>query len=183
MPGNSANRTCRRTYKWYTKTPVFQFGHGLHYTSFDISLPADLPATFSTADLTSNISFTDVGPVASGNYPDLAPFLSVPVSVGNTGSVKSDYVVLAFLKGEYGPAPFPLKSLVAFTRLHDIEPGTIGRATLDIKLGAIARSDADGALTLWPGKYQLVLDIDDRAVWDFEITGDQVVLEKLPPKK
>lgn len=121
--------------------------------------------------------------MASGNYPDLAPFLSVPVSVANTGNVTSDYVVLAFLKGEYGPAPYPLKSLVAFTRLHDVEPGQTGTATLDIKLGAIARSDSDGGLTLWPGKYQLVLDIDDRSVWDFEITGDQVVLEKLPPKK
>ncbi|KAI1378992.1 glycoside hydrolase family 3 protein [Hypoxylon crocopeplum] len=172
-----------RTYKWYTKAPVFAFGHGLHYTSFNVSLPADLPATFSTADLTSNISFTDIGPVASGNYPDLAPFISIPVSVANTGNITSDYVTLAFLKGEYGPTPYPLKSLVAFTRIHNIKPGETGTATLDIKLGAISRSDVDGGLTLWPGKYTLVLDTDDRAPWGFEITGDQVVLEKLPPKR
>lgn len=120
--------------------------------------------------------------MASGNYPDLAPFFSLPVSVANTGNVTSDYVALAFLKGEYGTAPYPLKSLVAFTRIHDIKPGETGSATLDIKLGAISRSDKDGNLTLWPGKYRLVLDIDDKAGWDFEITGDQVVLEKLPPK-
>lgn len=154
----------------------------MHYTSFNVSLPTDLPNTFSTADLTSNISFTETGPVASGNYPDLAPFLSIPISVANTGNVTSDYVALAFLKGEYGPEPYPLKSLVAFTRIHDIKPGETGTATLDLKLGAISRSDKDGALTLWPAKYKLVLDIDDRAAWDFEITGDQVVLEKLPPK-
>ncbi|KAI1504934.1 glycoside hydrolase family 3 protein [Biscogniauxia marginata] len=172
-----------RTYKWYTETPVFPFGHGLHYTSFNVSLPAaDLPTTFSTDSLTSDVSFTDPGPVASGNYPDLAPFTSLPVSVTNTGNATSDYVVLAFLKGEYGPAPYPNKSLVAFTRLHDIEPGSTATETLDIKLGSVARSDEDGRLTLWPGRYTLVLDIDDRAAWDFEITGEAVVLETLPPK-
>ncbi|OTA99467.1 glycoside hydrolase family 3 protein [Hypoxylon sp. CI-4A] len=171
-----------RTYKWYTKDPVFPFGHGLHYTSFNVSVPVDLPTSFATADLIANVSFTETGPVASGNYPDLAPFTSVPVTVANTGNTTSDYVVLAFLKGEYGPEPYPLKSLVGFTRIHDIKAGETGTAILDLKLGAIGRSDTDGGLTLWPGKYKLVLDIDDRAEWDFEITGDQVVLEKLPPK-
>lgn len=173
----------RRTYKWYTKEPVFPFGHGLHYTTFNLSLPADLPSEFSTADLTSNVSLTDTGPVASGNYPDLAPFISLPVSVANTGNATSDYVVLAFLKGEYGPAPYPNKSLVGFTRVHDVEPGATATGTLDIKLGSIARSDEDGNLTLWPAKYNLVLDIDERAAWGFDVTGDAVVLGKLPPKK
>lgn len=65
----------------------------------------------------------------------------------------------------------------------DIKPGETGTGTLDLKLGAISQSDKDGSLTLWPAKYKIVLDIDDRAAWDFEITGDQVVLEKLPPKR
>jgi xylan 1,4-beta-xylosidase len=103
--------------------------------------------------------------------------------VKNTGNVTSDYVVLAFLKGEYGPSPYPNKSLVAFTRLHDIKPGEIATGTLDIKIGSIARSDSSGALTLWPAKYKLVLDTDDRASWDFEITGTASVLDVLPPKK
>lgn len=113
---------------------------------------------------------------------DLLPLTSVPVSVTNTGNVTSDYVVLAFLKGEYGPTPYPNKSLVAFTRLHDIKPGNTATGTLDIKIGSVARSDANGALTLWPAKYQLVLDVDDRASWDFEITGTTTVLDTLPAK-
>ncbi|KAI0552409.1 glycoside hydrolase family 3 protein [Xylaria curta] len=164
-----------RTYKWYSKPPVFSFGHGLHYTSFNVSLPTDLPTAFATADLVSN---------STGGSPlDLSPLTSVSVSVTNTGNFTSDYVLLAFLKGEYGPSPYPNKSLVAFTRLHDIKPGDTAIGTLDIKLGSIARSDTDGALTLWPAKYKLVLDIDDRASWDFEITGTATVLDKLPPKK
>ncbi|KAJ8131937.1 hypothetical protein O1611_g1683 [Lasiodiplodia mahajangana] len=163
-----------RTYKWYSKTPVFSFGHGLHYTSFNVSLPADLPTTFATADLISNST--------AGTPSDLFPLTSVPVSVTNTGNITSDYVLLGFLKGEYGPTPYPNKSLVAFTRLHDIKPGDTATGTLDIKLGSVARSDSSGALTLWPAKYKLVLDTDDRASWDFEITGTATVLDKLPPK-
>jgi xylan 1,4-beta-xylosidase len=106
----------------------------------------------------------------------------VPVSVTNTGNVTSDYVLLAFLKGEYGPTPYPNKSLVAFTRLHDIKPGDTATGTLDVKLGSVARSDSSGALTLWPAKYKLVLDVDDRASWDFEVTGTATVLDKLPSK-
>ncbi|KAI1360343.1 glycoside hydrolase superfamily [Xylaria arbuscula] len=164
-----------RTYKWYSKPPVFSFGYGLHYTSFNVSLPANLPATFATADLTKNN-----GSLATPL--DLLPLTSVPVSVTNTGNVTSDYVVLAFLKGEYGPTPYPNKSLVAFTRLHDIKPGETATGTLDVKIGSVARSDANGALTLWPAKYTLVLDVDDRASWNFEITGSATVLDTLPAK-
>ncbi|KAI0191936.1 glycoside hydrolase superfamily [Astrocystis sublimbata] len=165
-----------RTYKWYTKTPVFPYGHGLHYTTFNVSISPDLPATFATTDLVGSEDSED-GPL------DLLPLTSVPVSVTNTGNVTSDYVVLGFLKGEYGPSPYLIKSLVAFTRLHGIKPGDTATGSLDIKLGSVARSDGDGALTLWPAKYKLVLDNDDRASWDFEIAGDAAVLDKLPPKK
>ncbi|KAI1738219.1 glycoside hydrolase superfamily [Xylaria scruposa] len=173
QPGNG---NPGRTYKWYSKPPVFPFGHGLHYTSFNVSLPANLPTAFTTSDLV-NSNNTEGSPL------DLLPLTSVLASVTNTGNVTSDYVLLAFLKGEYGPSPYPNKSLVAFTRLHDIKPGDTATGALDIKVGSIARSDADGALTLWPAKYKLVLDIDDRASWDFEITGTATVLDKLPPKK
>lgn len=164
-----------RTYKWYSKTPVFSFGHGLHYTTFNVSLSTDLPTTFATADLLRGNS-------TEGTPSDLFPLTSVPVSVTNTGNVTSDYVLFAFLKGEYGPTPYPNKSLVAFTRLHDIKPGDTATGVLDIKIGSVARSDVSGALTLWPAKYKLVLDVDDRASWDFEITGAVTVLDKLPPK-
>ncbi|KAI0162103.1 glycoside hydrolase superfamily [Xylariaceae sp. FL1272] len=167
-----------RTYKWYSKAPVFPFGHGLHYTTFNVSLPSNLSTTFSTAALTSKDQNS-----GGTNYTDLYPLTSIPVSVTNTGNTTSDYVVLAFLKGEYGPAPYPIKSLVSFTRLHDIKPGDTATGTLDIKIGSIARSDQAGALTLWPAKYQLVIDVDDRAAWDFEITGSAAVLEKLPAKR
>ncbi|KAK6859946.1 glycoside hydrolase family 3 protein [Apiospora arundinis] len=179
-----------QTYKWYNGTTVFPFAHGLHYTTFNatFSNATSLPTTFSTSDLTSAIHFNATGPPGSGNYPDLAPFATVGVTVANTGSgstnVTSDYVVLLFARGgEYGPAPHPNKSLVGFARAHAVAPGATAEVALPLTLGALARGDAAGNLVLWPGKYALVLDVDERDVWEFEITGEEVVLEKLAPAR
>ncbi len=164
----------RRTYKWYSGTPVFEFGHGLHFTNFSASITkASLPAKFTTSGLTANAS--------AAKYLDQLPFISLPVSIRNTGSVTSDYVVLAFLKGEYGPKPFPNKSLVGFTRLKSIAGGGVSNATLDIDLGAIARSDDSGNLVLWPGSYSIVIAIAGKDAWNFTISGDQATLDQMPP--
>jgi len=131
-----------------------------------------LNPNFSTSSLASGL----------GLYPDRLPFGHFPVHVTNTGPVTSDYVALLFVKGEYGPQPYPLKSLVGFARLRDIAPGANATATIEVKLGAIARSDDKGDLVLWPGKYTLVLDVDEKSTWDFVISGEPKVLDALPPR-
>jgi xylan 1,4-beta-xylosidase len=117
-------------------------------------------------------------------YLDLLPFTTVPVNVTNTGSVTSDFVVLAFLKGEFGPKPYPRKSLVAFSRLHNVPPGGSGTASLGIKLGSVARSDEKGDLVLFPGKYSLILDVGERETpaWEFTIVGEEKVLDSWPAR-
>jgi beta-D-xylosidase 4 len=70
----------------------------------------------------------------STKYLDRCPFASVPISVRNTGSVTSDFVVLLFLAREFGPQPYPIKRLVAYKRLFGIR----GRETKVAELGAYA---------------------------------------------
>jgi len=164
----------RRTYKWYTGKPIFEFGHGLHYTTFNVSVGRSLPTNFTTSALTSG---------QTAPYADLLPLASVPVVVKNTGKVKSDFVVLGFLKTDSGPKPAPVKSLVGFTRLHAIEPGMSANGTIEVSLGAVARSDEKGDLVLWPGEYSLVLDVDEKSTWNFTIGGDAKTLDVLPPKQ
>jgi len=135
-----------------------------------------MPSSFSTTELVNQT------PDPKAAYKDLLPFTSVPVTILNKGNVTSDFVVLAFLKGEYGPEPFPLKSLVAFTRVHLVEPGQTVNATLNINIGTVARGDKKGDLVLFPGKYKLVLDIDDVDVWEFEFKGNNEVLDSWPQR-
>ncbi|KUJ06340.1 glycoside hydrolase family 3 protein [Mollisia scopiformis] len=141
-PYNSDNYNLNnpgRIYKWLTTTPTFPFGHGLHYTNFTISLSPPTVATYNITSLLLN---------ASTPYSDLTPFLTLPITVSNTGSTSSCYVALAFLSGSFGPAPYPTKSLVAYTRVHDIAAKSSENGTLELKLGSLARTDESGDLVL-----------------------------------
>jgi beta-D-xylosidase 4 len=160
-----------RTYRWY-KDAVFPFGHGLHYTTFDVSVQ-DFPATFSIADIMASCP-------GAAAYLDLCPFPSVSVSVTNTGPHASDYVALGFLAGDFGPAPRPIKTLATYKRVFDIQPGETQTAKLDWKLESLARVDQSGNRVLYPGTYTLLLDQPTLANITFTLTGEETVLDKWP---
>jgi len=90
--------------------------------------------------------------------------------------------VLGFLTGSFGPAPYPIKSLVAYTRLHGIEAAGNQTGELNLTLGSLGRVDEDGDLVLYPGQYSLVVDIDAKAAWNFTLTGDSAVLDGWPKR-
>lgn len=161
-----------RTYKWYNGTPVFEFGFGLQYTTFHATITPPSSNTFEISDLLSNAS----------TYKDLTPFLTLPVAVSNTGSIASDYVVLLFLTGTFGPSPYPKKSLVAYTRIHDITGGATANAELKLNLASLARGNENGDLVLYPGDYKVVVDIDGKDEWSFTLKGEEVVLDSWPEK-
>jgi beta-D-xylosidase 4 len=160
-----------RTYRWY-KDAVFPFGHGLHYTDFSVA-PQDFPTTFSIADLLASCK-------GSVTYLELCPFPSLSVSVTNTGSRASDYVVLGFLAGDFGPSPRPIKSLATYKRVFDVQPGKTQMAELDWKLESLARVDDKGNRVLYPGTYTLLLDQPTLANITFTLTGEETVLDQWP---
>ncbi len=160
-----------RTYRWF-KDAIFPFGHGLHYTKFEVSAQ-DFPATFSIADLMSSCAGAAV-------YLDLCPFPSVAITVTNTGTRASDYVALGFLSGDFGPTPRPIKSLATYKRLFDVQPGQTQTAKLDWKLESLARVDQNGNSVLYPGTYTLQLDQPALVNVTFTLTGQEVVLDKWP---
>lgn len=101
--------------------------------------------------------------------------------MSNTGELKSDYVALVFVRGEYGPEPYPIKTLVGYKRIRDIEPGATGAAPVGVVVGDLARVDLGGNRVLFPGRYEFLLDVEggrDRVV--IELVGEEVVLEKFP---
>jgi beta-D-xylosidase 4 len=162
-----------RTYRWYSGA-VQKFGFGLHYTKFDASF-SESTSTFSIQDLVSGCDKT---------YLDTCSFEPLKVTIKNTGSHKSDYVALAFIEGEFGPKPYPIKTLATYGRLRDISPGQEVSTELSWNLGDIARRDEDGNTVLYPGTYKVLLDEPTRITKEFVLTGEAAILDKWPaPEK
>ncbi|KAI1342891.1 glycoside hydrolase family 3 protein [Xylariaceae sp. FL0016] len=161
-----------RTYRWYEK-PVLPFGYGLHYTTFKpwFGVGGIENKTYAIDDLVKSCTF---------KYLDTCLFDTIPISVENTGNTTSDFVALAFVSGQYGPVPHPIKTLVSYLRIKDIPPAFVWEAILEVKLGDLARVDENGNTVLYPGKYVIELDVPAQANATFELTGEPKTLIEFP---
>ncbi|KAK7047287.1 hypothetical protein VNI00_006518 [Paramarasmius palmivorus] len=164
-----------RTYKWYTGDAVFEFGTGLHYTTFDFEW-ASGGDSFDVQDLVASANSSGVAHV------DLGTLDTFNVTVTNSGTVTSDYVALLFSRTTAGPSPAPKKELVSYTRVKGIDPGASSVAPLKVTLGAIARTDENGNRILYPGEYELILDTgaDGQLKKTITLTGDEATLLQWP---
>ncbi|KAF2768813.1 1,4-beta-D-xylosidase [Teratosphaeria nubilosa] len=170
---NKTSGSPGRTYQWYTGNATFEFGFGLHYTSFSVSFAGN-------TDNGSTYAISDLIMASKETYLDKTAFKTFEVDVENTGSVTSDYVVLGFLAGQHGPQPYPIKRLAAYQRLHNITPASTQTAALNLTLGNLARVDDHGSTVLYPGDYSLMIDTQPLSVVNFTLTGNATVLDYWP---
>ncbi|KAF1959787.1 glycoside hydrolase [Byssothecium circinans] len=166
-----------RTYMFNNDT-VLPFGYGLHYTTFEPSFSTQLGDNWRTQHRQFNIS--SLLDQCSEKHKDLCTSFSVPFSVRNTGSTTSDFVGLVFVSHTNGPEPYAIKELVGYKRLREIFPGEAMNTQIDISLGSLARVDEKGNTVLYAGRYKLLLDEPTRDEVEFELIGEQVVLDYWP---
>ncbi|WP_321286714.1 glycoside hydrolase family 3 C-terminal domain-containing protein [uncultured Sunxiuqinia sp.] len=83
-----------RTYRYFEGEPLYPFGYGLSYTSFD----------YSNLQLPDQIQW---------NEP-----MIVAVDVTNTGDMDGDEVVELYLTDEKASTPRPIRQLEGFKRIH-----------------------------------------------------------------
>ncbi|KAJ5764789.1 hypothetical protein N7520_004348 [Penicillium odoratum] len=167
-----------QTYMWYTGKPVYEFGHGLFYTTFKTSVP-QFKTSESSFDIVDLLSRSHVG----YNTVEQLPFLNFTTTVTNTGSVVSDYTAMAFVNTTAGPKPHPNKWLVGFDRLGSLEPQISQSMTIPISLDNVARTDSLGNRIVYPGKYELALNNERSVVVSFTLTGDETTISKWPLDK
>ncbi|KAJ6618253.1 glycoside hydrolase family 3 protein [Mycena sp. CBHHK59/15] len=161
-----------RTYKWFTGTPTYEFGHGLSFTTFSLSFSGSPKTSYNIQSLVSS--------GGSSAHLDLAPFDTFQVSVHSTGRVTSDFVSLLFVNTTAGPAPFPNKELISYARTKGIRAGQRVTASLPVTLGSIARVDDDGNAWLYPGEYSLLVDVPTAITHNFRLTGNKAQITHWP---
>ena len=145
----------RMGYRWYQAQgvePLFPFGHGLSYTTFELG---DLAVTPGTTD---------------GTAP-----LGVEVTVTNTGGVAGAEVVQVYL-GLPEAAHEPPKRLVAFRKVH-LEPGASERVGVVVDPAATHHPLSvwdDGAhdFVVLPGEYAVHVGTSSE---DTPLTADVTV--------
>ena len=101
--------TARRGYLFDTNPPLFPFGYGLSYTSFDISAP--------------RLSKPTIGPNET---------VKVDVDVVNTGGRRGDEVVQLYVRDLVSSVTRPVLELKRFRRIT-LDPGA--KSTVEFELG------------------------------------------------
>ncbi|EOD49738.1 putative glycoside hydrolase family 3 protein [Neofusicoccum parvum UCRNP2] len=168
-----------RTYKWYTGTPVYPFGYGLHYTTFDVSIAAKS----SSQNSTGNTPFSIPALISACPTDTLAcPITTLTITATNTGNVTSDYVALLFLTTTAGPAPHPNKSLINHHRFHSLAPGDTQTADIALTIGDLVRVGVEGDRVLWAGAYSVRVGIEEEGFGSvgLGLVGEEVVVEEWP---
>jgi beta-glucosidase len=108
-----------RTYRYFSGTPLFAFGHGLSYTKFDYS-DAQLNSTNFNAGDTVKISFT----------------------LQNSGARDGDEVAQVYFRHVNSAVPQPRLALCGFARIHLLQ-NQIARVTVDIPAERLRYWDTD----------------------------------------
>lgn len=121
-----------RKYAFGENGALYDFGHGLSYTTFD----------YSNAKCPSKIKVGDD--------------ICVEVDVTNTGNMASDEIVLCYINDEVSSVVTPVKKLVGFKRIS-LQPGETKKVNLKIPADAMALYNVDMKRIIEPGKFTLTL--------------------------
>ncbi|PIB35733.1 glucan 1,4-alpha-glucosidase [Reichenbachiella sp. 5M10] len=118
-----------RTYKYFTGTPLFPFGHGLSYTRFAYD-------DFVVSETTAGEPMT------------------VSVQVTNTGERVGDEVVQLYVSHRKQNAQAAVRSLVGFERVS-LAPGESKEVQLVVKPEQYAQITQDGQVLIEPGDIEV----------------------------
>ncbi|MFC2085760.1 glycoside hydrolase family 3 N-terminal domain-containing protein [Bacteroidota bacterium] len=113
--------------------PLFAFGHGLSYTTFEYS------------DLTID---------TAASRPEIA--FSVSLNVKNTGPVAGDDVVQVYVHDQKASVTRPVKELVGYRRIT-IASGQTVNVTIDVPVEHLAYVGRDGEYIVEPGGYDIMV--------------------------
>ena len=148
-----------RTYRYFRGTPLYGFGYGLSYSTFD----------YGKIKLSSNR-------IEAGQP------LTVEVDVRNTSGIAGDEVAELYLEKLENAPEHMVRALRGFTRVQNLAPGESRPITFTLSPRDLSLVTENGEHAVLPGRYELFVGGSQKGegakgvAQEFEITGEQ----KLP---
>jgi beta-glucosidase len=130
--------SARRGYLWDDASPLFPFGFGLSYTSFEIGTP--------------KLTKKKIGPKGS---------TQVVVDVTNTGKRAGAEVVQLYIRDLVSSVTRPVKELKGFKKVF-LKPGEKTTVTLDITPASLAFYDINMKYLVEPGDFEIMVGASSR---------------------
>lgn len=144
-----------RTYRYMTEKPMYPFGFGLSYTSFDEKVEAVSINGRKQDNLSEAVISKD-------------DVLTFDVCVSNDGEFDGGVTVQCYISSDVEGAP--VRQLKALKKLH-LEKGEKVTVTLDVSAKSFMLCDEEGEKQLYPGNYKLFIGDSQPDERSFELTG------------
>ncbi|HUZ06448.1 MAG TPA: glycoside hydrolase family 3 C-terminal domain-containing protein, partial [Candidatus Paceibacterota bacterium] len=123
-----------RTYRYYEGQPLYAFGHGMSYTTFDFKR-GKLESKKIPADGTAKVTFT----------------------IKNSGKVDGDEVAQVYFRHVNSAVPQPKLALCGFTRVS-LKHGESEKVTVDVPAERLRYWDTETKqYVVEPGKYEILI--------------------------
>ena len=140
-----------RTYRYMEEQPLYPFGYGLSFTSFEYS------------DLT-----------LTGREIKVGELLDVSVRVKNTGKLGGDEVIQIYLSALSASVTVPKCQLQGFTRIN-LGPGQSREVSFHLTPRQLAIIDDEGRCVLEPGEYRVSVGGQQPDTRSRQLTGNGVL--------
>ena len=123
-----------RTYRYFTGKPLYAFGHGLSYTTFDYQKLALASASAKPGES-----------------------IAINVTVKNTGNRDGDEVVQVYATAMSASVPMPVQQLVGFQRVS-FKAGEARIVTIIVPVERLRRwNEQENRYVVDPGEYQIAV--------------------------
>jgi len=152
-----------RSYKYYTGQPLWPFGWGLSYTTFNLTYNNYSTTVFQTGKISEQMAHYEI-------------------NVTNTGKIPGDEVVFAYFVPTnltiYTDLPL-IKQLFGFERVH-VNPGQTITVYFDVDTSTLQVVDKKGNIISAPGRYHLEFTngVTEKLISTIDLIGPEIILEE-----
>ncbi|KAG3018249.1 Beta-xylosidase/alpha-L-arabinofuranosidase 2 [Phytophthora cactorum] len=167
-----------RTYRFFTGVPVYEFGFGLSYTTFQKNWSDEPPC-----ELDTTIIAQQLGEDSGTEHQSCV--VTMNITVTNVGAIPGEDVILTYVEPPHaGEGGRPLKSLVAFERtpLIAARQRTTAKICLEAKVFTLANEV--GNWVVEPGNWTIHVDtLQHKVIVQEPILREPVVVNEAVGRK